>query len=243
MTDKLILNVNNLNIAEENNSTVIKDLTFKVEKNSITTIFAPLGSGKTTSLKIINENRYSKNIQFFGKRSFYIPQHSIIPNNLTVKNVIKLYTDEVHDKKVKTILNLVGLEGYENHVPNLESKGFLFRIALAVGLILNADMFLLDDVFLKMKNLTKIEIFNLLLNLKKRIDITFLIASSNYTDSILISDKIVFAKGNPFEKLFEEKIELKDENVQLRLQSELFLKIKDDLNKKLSDYNLRDFVL
>lgn len=242
----IILNLNEFTTSDKNISSsfgvVFKKLSFSIIKNSITTLFAPLGSGKSTLLKTIITQK-DDNIKFFGNRMFYIHRHSIVLEGLCVEDNIKLYVPNANNESIRNSLKIVGLEGYEKHVPIEKSKGFILRIALAIGLLLKADLFLLDDVFYDMKYNTKIDIFNLLFDLKKNQNLTFFIASSNLSDSLLLSDKLIFAKGSPFEILFEENIELNIDNFELKLKSESFIQIKDALIKRIYEHNIRDFIL
>ncbi len=225
-----------------NYGVVFKKLSFSIIKDSITTLFAPHGSGKSTLLKTIIAQK-DDNIKFFGNKMFYIHRHSIALEGLCVEDNIKLYVPNASIDTIRNCLKIVGLEGYEKHIPVEKSKGFIFRIALAIGLLLKADLFLLDDVFNDMKYNTKIDIFNLLFDLKNNQNLTFFIASSNLLDSLILSDKLIFAKGSPFEILFEENIELNIDNFELKLKSESFLQLKDALIKRLYEHNIRDFIL
>ncbi len=246
MQENILLEVNNLQTIEKKEisiyGTVFKELSFTVLKNSITTLFAPLGSGKSTLMKKILTNNNSS-INFFGQKIYYVPQYSILVEGINVEDNIRLYVPNADNEDVKKCLSIVGLEGYEKHIPIDISKGFILRVAIAIGFLIKADLLLLDDVFLSMKYKTKIDVFNLITELKNKYDKTFFITSSNFMDSVVVSNKILIAKGNPFELLFEENIELIEDSVELRLQSESFLNIKDNLIKKLSEKNIRDFII
>jgi len=244
LTENIKLEIKKLsgNNSDFNKYVVFNDVSFIIPKNKITTLFAPMGSGKSTLLKLIMSQN-NLNIKYYGNRIFYIPSEIVLIDGFTVAENIKLYVSSHCEDKINDALKIVGLDGYKNHIPINRSKGFIFRVMLAIGLIIKSDLIIIDDYFNNMRNITKIEIFNLLIELKNKMNLTFFISSSNFSNSLTISDKIIFAKGNPFEVLYDIDIELNYQNLELKLESEQFSLLKDRLTKKLSELRIRDIII
>ena len=99
--------------------------------------------------------------------------------------------------KIKSLIALVGLEGYESFYPNNKSYGFRFRIALARSLAHQPDVILLDEPFNQMDIKTKQEILLLIRDAHKTLKTTFLLANTNITEALFLSDDIYLMKKNP----------------------------------------------
>lgn len=174
---------------------------FDFQNNNFISIVAPFGSGKTTLLKIIsglqkfdsgkiivNENE----LAYSEKRIIYLPTNPVSIPWLTVEENIRFETkkDGLQEDKVKVIISLIGLEGYEKHIPHKNSYGFRLRISFGKALVANPELILLDEPFTKMDSVTKEEIFQVLKNIYKETGIKFLLATSNILDAMLFSDEV-----------------------------------------------------
>lgn len=175
---------------------------FDFQNNNFISIVAPFGSGKTTLLKIISGLLTSdsgkiivngENYTDSGKRINYFPTDSVSIPWLSVEENIRFETrkDDFPIDKVKLIISLIGLEGYEKHIPHKNSYGFRFRISLGRALLSNPDLILLDEPFNKMDGITKEEIFQILKNISKETGVKFLLSTSNILDAMLLSDEII----------------------------------------------------
>lgn len=195
--------------------TLFQDISFKFEDNeNFLSVLAPFGTGKTTLMKIIaglevptDGNIYLKDSvcdQPDG-RIIYIPEE---PSSLPWQNVIENITSGIetslfkisyNEAKIKEILKLIGLEGYENHFAENKISGFRFRISLGRALIFNPALILIDDSLKYLDNIVKNELFDILNDINIRTGIKFLIASSDVSTIIRLSDRIIFLKGQPAE--------------------------------------------
>lgn len=233
---------NNINgLITLNNSVVFNNLSFSVKKEQIVTICAPFGSGKSTLLKTIAANN-GNDIIFWGSRIFFIPTYSVYLENVNVENTLKIYSG-CERKDINEVIKIVGLDGYEKHKYNKKSKGFYIRVLLALGLLLKADLFIIDDIFNEIKHETKIEIMELIIKLRQERGISFLFGISNITDSIILSDKLIIAKGNPFEIVLEENLTFTKGSIKEKYIDENIKEIKNNLISKLEINNIKGFAI
>ncbi len=228
-------------LVKENNGVIFNNLSFSVQKEQIVSICAPFGSGKSTLLKIIAKNN-SNNIFFNGKRLYFIPSYSVYLENVNVEDALKIYSDSTNIA-INDVIKYVGLEGYEKHKFNKKSKGFYFRVLLALGILLNAELFIIDDIFNEINYITKIEVMELILKLRQEKGISFLFGISNITDAIILSDKIIIAKGNPFEIIFEENISSNKLSLKERMVDEKTKEIKNNVINKLEINEIKGFAI
>jgi ABC-type nitrate/sulfonate/bicarbonate transport system ATPase subunit len=192
----------------------LKNISFRILDGKITSIIAPTNSGKSQLLKIISglEEKTSGDIvNPINKKIIYLPSElSSFPWLNVIENV-KLGINRWDEKEIKALINLVGLEGYEKFYPDNNSLGFRFRIALARSLANNPAAILLDEPFKQMDVQTKDEIYSLIREVNKMRNTTFLLATSNLTEAIFLSDKIYLMKNNPTEIISEFDVVLPDD--------------------------------
>lgn len=212
---------------------VLKNISFKIPDGKITSIIAPTGSGKSVLLKIISglEEQTSGDVinPAEGKIIFIPSAPSSFPW-LNVHDNVKFGLEKWDEKNIKGFINLVGLGGYETFHPDNKSLGFRFRIALARSLAHNPVVVLLDEPFNKMDVQTKSEIYFLIRDINKIKGTGFLLATTNLTEALFLSDRVCIMKKNPAEIHFEIDIDLptkRDESTffsdrfhQLRIQIE-----------------------
>jgi ABC-type nitrate/sulfonate/bicarbonate transport system ATPase subunit len=202
---------------------VLENVSFSINENvneKIVSILAPFGSGKTTLMKIVSalDDSFDGNVNVKGEkysspdgRIIFIPEK---PSSFLWFNVkdniefIKRNSKNRSEQKTDEIISQVGLSGYENHHVHSESYGFRFRISLACALAVNPCIIIIDDSLKMMDHITRKEIYDLLIQLSKDINTKFLISTTNITEAILLSDKIILMKKQPgrvFHELLVEK--------------------------------------
>jgi ABC-type nitrate/sulfonate/bicarbonate transport system ATPase subunit len=187
---------------------VFENLNFTIkQENQITSILTPFSKGKTTLLRILSglDDDYTGIFLVKGKKLYnklpFIPEKPASFPWLNVSGNIKLILainrkkDEISHIQLQDIINLVGLEGYEDHFPHNISYGFRFRISLARALAVSPEIILLDDPFKQMDSETKNELLILIKKISVENNIKFLMASSNITDVAILSDIILLFNG------------------------------------------------
>lgn len=236
---------------------VLNEISFELNflENNFISLIAPFGSGKTTLLKIIagltntdsgkiivNENGNEKILD----NVVYIPTESISIPWMSVKKNIEfaIAKNQLSQERTKFIISLIGLEGYEDHIPDKDSFGFRFRIALGRALYSNPKLILLDEPFNKLDWLTKAEIFSMIKSVVTQTDSKFLMATSNLLDAIFLSDEVMFFKKEGKTLTESLKIEKSFSSMNEMLQSDFFNQVLNNFKSKMdihSGYNIKDF--
>ncbi|MFH0733704.1 MAG: ATP-binding cassette domain-containing protein [bacterium] len=246
MDSNIILSVNKLDLSFKQNKIydykLIKDLSFSLKRNSISSFLTPSGAGKSTLFNLIAENK-NKCVEFTGKKLFYIPQIPISLPWLNPFDNINFLNQNISKGTIETSLKEVGLEGYEKHLPHNKSLGFRFRIILAAALSFNSDLILIDDTFLQMDIKTKHELFDLLFKIRDKKNITFLYGTSNFNDALLFSEILFVTKDNPLELLLTEYLPNLPTKISQKLNDKLFLDFKLKIVNDIELYNLFNVVL
>lgn len=201
------------------NVKLLNNISFEIPSGEITSIIASAGSGKTTLLKIIcGLDTADSKTENEGGYCFIPSKPSSFPWLNVNENI--LFADEGMDSvSLKNFVNVVGLEGYENHYPNNKSLGFRFRVALARALASKPKLIVLDEPFLEMDQRTKFEMLQLIVDINKEKKLTVLLATSNLSEALLVSHNILLMKKESTGILPSRKIEYQSENILERVKS------------------------
>ncbi|MFH1197034.1 MAG: ATP-binding cassette domain-containing protein [bacterium] len=217
---------------------LFKNISFNIESNLINGILAPKGAGKSALLKIIAglEEASSGEINIPKEKTIYIPSKPSSFPWLSVRQNIIYGIDKVSDDELKNTIATVGLDGYEDHFPDNKSIGFRFRISLGRAIIRKPEFVLLDEPFGGLEIESRFEIYSLIRNIKQNTKLTFIIASSDINEALMLSDKIYLMSRLPGEIIGELKVDLPvDRNSQL-MSSPEFNSIKYEIEKKYQQF-------
>ena len=223
---------------------ILKDIGLKVADKKITSIIAPSGSGKSTLLKIISglEDTTSGHVlNRTNKKIILIPTAPSSFPWLNVYENVKFGLNKYDEEQIQSLINLVGLEGYNTFHCNNRSLGFRFRIALARSIAHNPALILLDEPFGNMDIKTKDEMLLLIRKINNTLGITFLLATSNITEAIFLSDKVYLMKKDPGEIISESDIEISTERDESTYSSESFKQLRNKISaifKKIESQQL-----
>lgn len=197
----------------------LSNVSLKINKGEIIGIVGESGCGKSTLGKLIlrlleptsgevlykDKNVFSlTNTDMRKLRQelqivFQNPYSSLSPK-MKVKDIIsepiiihKLFsTKEEVNKRTDELLTLVGLETYlGERYPHELSGGQRQRVAIARALSLNPRFLILDEPVSALDVSVQAQILNLLVDLQKKLDLTYLFISHNLSVVSYISHKIV----------------------------------------------------
>ena len=198
------------NISKQyDDNTVLDNLSLNIRKNEFVTLLGPSGCGKTTTLKIIAgfETADSGSIMFKNKDISDVPpykrqlntvfqKYALFPHMNVYENIAfglkikKLSKDEI-DKKVKEMLRMVSLSGFEKRSIESLSGGQQQRVAIARALVNEPEVLLLDEPLgaldLKLRKEMQLE----LKKIQKRLGITFIFVTHDQEEALTMSDTIV----------------------------------------------------
>jgi sulfate/thiosulfate transport system ATP-binding protein len=140
-------------------------VSFSAPEGKVTSLLGPSGSGKSTLLRLIAglEEPDSGSIRIAGAdvtrvpvkrrevgfvfQSYALFKHMTVRDNIAFGMEIRKATRAKVDERVKELLSLIQLEGYENRFPSQLSGGQRQRIALARALATEPKVLLLDEPF------------------------------------------------------------------------------------------------
>lgn len=189
--------------------TILDNLSLNIKKNEFLTLLGPSGCGKTTTLKIIAgfetadsgqvvfENNIINNIPPYERQlNTVFQKYALFPHMNVYENIafglkLKKMPKDVIDQKVKEMLKLVALEGYEKRDIEALSGGQQQRVAIARALVNEPKVLLLDEPLgaldMKLRKGMQIE----LKRIQQKLGITFIFVTHDQEEALTMSDTIV----------------------------------------------------
>ena len=188
---------------------VLKNINLYIKDKTFVTLLGPSGCGKTTILRLIGgfESPTSGDIYFGNTKVNDVPPHkrpvntvfqkyALFPHLNVYENVafglrIKKTPQKEIDEKVKKMLAMVDLKGYEKRPVAKLSGGQQQRVAIARALVNMPKLLLLDEPLgaldLKLRKDMQLE----LKMIQQQANITFIYVTHDQEEALSMSDTIV----------------------------------------------------
>ena len=198
---------------------VLKNINLYIDENEFLTLLGPSGCGKSTILRIIagfetptdgavwfeGENLesvmpYQRKINTVFQRYALFPHLDVYDNIAFGLKIKKLPSAEI-DKKVKKVLKLVNLSGYERRTIGSLSGGQQQRVAIARAIVNEPKVLLLDEPLaaldLKLRKEMQLE----LKNMQRELGITFIYVTHDQEEALTMSDTVVVMKEGVIQQI------------------------------------------
>jgi NitT/TauT family transport system ATP-binding protein len=190
----------------------IENITFDLGAGQLVTLLGPSGCGKTTFLKIVGGliSASRGTVQINGRDvtephpdfGVVFQQANLMPWRTVLNNV--LFPMEILGRRdaqavsrAEELLSLVGLAGFESSYPAQLSGGMQQRVALCRALIHRPKLLLMDEPFGALDELTRMEMQDLLLDIRAKTGATVMFVTHSIGEAIYISDVVVVFSKRP----------------------------------------------
>ena len=201
------------------NQTIIKNISFTVNRGEFVVIIGPSGCGKTTTMKMINKliTPSSGNIYLEGKDIFkedtiklrrnmgYVIQQTGLFPHLTVGENIGLIpklqkwsADKILERTIE-LLEMVGMEPdkFVDRYPFELSGGQQQRIGVARAFATNPDLILMDEPFSALDPISRGQLQDQLFELQQEFKKTIVFVTHDMDEAIKLGDRIcIMQDGN-----------------------------------------------
>ena len=189
-------------------STVLKGISFDVERGDFVTLLGPSGCGKSTLLRCLAglEGVSSGRIYLDGEDitdrepkdrniGMVFQQDSLFPNMNVSQNIafglrMKKLGDREIDERVGRIIRTVDLEGRENSMPRQLSGGQQQRVALARSIVTEPKVLLLDEPLSAIDAKLRKSLQKEIRRIQKDMGITTIFVTHDQDEAMIMSDVI-----------------------------------------------------
>ena len=213
MSNNTIISFENVNKFYEDTH-VLKNINFEIEKGKFYTLLGPSGCGKTTILRIIAGFTDVSNgkVTLNGADVTNLPpnkrkvntvfqDYALFPHMNVFENIafglrLKKTPENIIKEKVADALKMVQLSGYENREISQMSGGQQQRVAIARALVNEPEVLLLDEPLSALDLKLRTDMQYELRELQQRLGITFIFVTHDQEEALAMSDEIfVMSKG------------------------------------------------
>ena len=204
---------------------IIKNINLEIYEGEFITLLGSSGCGKTTILRSIagldtptsgkifidgvdvtDESASRRGVNTLFQNYALFPLMTVEKNIEFGLKMKKIPKDE-RKKRIKDMLELVKLEGYENRKPKELSGGEQQRVSIARGLVNRPKVLLLDEPLSALDMKLRKEMHIELKSLQKKLGITFIYVTHDQDEALSMSDRICLLHDGVIEQ-FDTPIEI-----------------------------------
>ena len=206
-----ILTIRNLSVVFPDNNgglRALEDVSFDVHPREFVCVLGPSGSGKTTLLRILAGLILPTSGSFmFGHGEqpsigMVFQQSNLMPWRTVSENIrlpleIKNVDESTARTKSREMIELVGLQGFEDSLPRDLSGGMAQRVAIARALIHDPDLLLLDEPFASLDAMTRERMWVELSRIWQARQKTVIMVTHSINESLFLADRVLVLTQRP----------------------------------------------
>ena len=200
-----LLSFNNVSMVFPDGTRALDGVTFDVKAGELVTIVGPSGCGKSTLLRIASdlETCTSGSCSVDRGSIGYVFQDPTLMAWRTVRKNVELIA-ELHKvpkaertERATRAIELVGLTGFEDKYPRQLSGGMRMRASLARSLVMNPKVFLFDEPFGALDEITRERLNDELLTLFALEGFAGLFITHSITEAVYMSTRVLVMSARP----------------------------------------------
>ena len=189
---------------------ILKDISLQVEAGQVVAILGPSGVGKTTLFNLIagilevqsgrivldgQENPKGR-VSYMLQKDLLL-EHKTVLGNVILPLLIRKVSKKEAMEQATEILKEFGLFDVADKYPHELSGGMRQRVALLRTYMFGHKLFLLDEAFSALDELTKMELHAWYLDIHRRLGLTTLLITHSIEEALALSDRIYILKNRP----------------------------------------------
>lgn len=214
---EVVINAKDLQLVFQTNDgpvQALKDVNLQIRKGDFVSFIGPSGCGKTTFLRTVaalehptggsitvngmtpDEARQARAYGYVFQAAGLYPWRTIA-RNVKLPLEIMGYSRAEQEERVKNVLELVDLAGFEKKFPWQLSGGMQQRASIARALAFDADILLMDEPFGALDEIVRDHLNEQLLALWARTGKTISFVTHSIPEAVYLSTKIVVMSPRP----------------------------------------------
>ena len=182
---------------------VLREISLTISQGEFVAIIGPSGCGKSTLLNVLSgdEKPSSGRVERHGQVRMVYQHDGLFPWQTVTENIalgLRFLTDErERQQQIRELVELIRLEGFENHYPHQLSGGMRQRVELARALAGESDMLLMDEPFSALDYLTRLRMRGDLARLIAERPRTVVLVTHDIEEAAQLADRIVVLTERP----------------------------------------------
>ncbi|MBP2620266.1 ABC transporter ATP-binding protein [Streptococcus panodentis] len=199
---------------------ILKDISLEVQTGQVVAILGPSGVGKTTLFNLIagilplqsgrimldGEDNPKGRVSYMLQKDLLL-EHKTVLGNVMLPLLIKKAAKKEAVERAEAILREFGLYEVANQYPHELSGGMRQRVALLRTYLFGHKLFLLDEAFSALDELTKMELHAWYLDIHRRLGLTTLLITHSIEEALALSDRIYILKNRPGQLVAELQLD------------------------------------
>jgi NitT/TauT family transport system ATP-binding protein len=201
----LLLSFERVSMTFDDGTQALEDVSFSVNAGEFVTVVGPSGCGKSTLLRIASDLEKNTagqckvdrdSIGYVFQDATLMPWRNIRRNVELIAELHKMGKTERTVRAAEAI-DLVGLNGFEEKYPRQLSGGMRMRASLARSLVLKPKVFLFDEPFGALDEITRERLNDELLSLFQQEGFAGLFITHSITEAVFMSTKVLVMSARP----------------------------------------------
>lgn len=222
---------------------VLRNVNLEVSKGEFVAVIGPSGCGKSTLLRLASGLLKASSGEVRCDRAgigFVFQEPTLLPFRTVQANVELFAEFEGLPKAERHTLALdalerVGLSGFEEKFPKTLSGGMKMRASLARSLVLHPSLFLFDEPFAAVDEITRQRLNDDLIGLFARDRFATIFITHSVAEACYLADRVVVMSKRPASILGEVKLPFAyPRSPELRFESD-FIERTREVSARLSE--------
>ncbi len=188
-----------------NGTVALQDVDLTVRRGEFVSVVGPSGCGKSTLLRIASGLEQASNgsaavrtdhVGYVFQDATLLPWRTVA-ENIELLAELKSIVRAEREEKVARVIELVGLTGFEDNLPRELSGGMKMRTSVARSLTMDPELFLFDEPFGALDEITRERLNDELLRLFVEQRFAGLFITHSVSEAVYLSTRVVVMSGRP----------------------------------------------
>lgn len=196
----------------------VRDVSFDVAPGEVFVVMGLSGSGKSTLVRLLTRliEPTAGTVDLYGDRitdmadrrlldirrrkvSMVFQHFGLLPHRKVIDNIaigLEVRGEGKRDRRnrAQEMVDLVGLAGYENNLPDQLSGGMQQRVGLARALAANPDLLIFDEPFSALDPLIRRDMQNEVIRLHEEVGKTMVFITHDMSEALKLGDRILIMR-------------------------------------------------
>lgn len=187
---------------------VLRNISMEVAEGELMSLVGPSGSGKTTILRLLagllepTEGSIfidGKNVRSMSDKErgtvIVFQDYALFPHMTVEQNIgfglkVRGVGRQERVQKVKTLVGLLKMEGFEGRYPRELSGGQKQRVAIARALATQPNVLLLDEPFSSLDTHLRHAMRSMISDIQRKLGITTILVTHDTEEALMVSDRV-----------------------------------------------------